>query len=257
MYKCYPVDYISITTGFSSSHQAIDCGWWGDTSDRPIYSVSNGKVLELRNNYNSTDTSGNSYGNYVIIQNEDGSKSTYCHLKYQSVLVKVGDTVKFHQQIATMGNTGHSTGPHLHYEHRINDVKVNPFDYLYCYPELQSINTSKPDSKYIKKVPEPTYKYNVGDKIILNGYLHTGSMYDSGDVGYYENYKGTVTQVDKSLCDYPYKIDDLGWTREKYLEPDMVDYKQLYEEELLKNKDLTNQVNNLQGKIDKAIEDLK
>ena len=76
MYKCYPVDYINVTTGFSSSHQAIDLGWWGDTSDRPIYSVSDGKVLEIRNNYNKTDKTGSSYGNYVLIENRI-SKSVF------------------------------------------------------------------------------------------------------------------------------------------------------------------------------------
>ena len=253
MYNCYPVDYISITTGFSSSHQAIDCGWWGDTSDRPIYSVSSGKVLEIRNDYATQDKTGNSYGNYVIIENVDGSKSTYCHLKYHSVLVKVGDSVKQHQQIATMGTTGHSTAPHLHYEHRINDVKVNPFDYLYCFTDFQSINYEKSDSKYIKTYT-PTYKYKVGDYVLVNGYGHTSNEYNSGDTGYYENQIGKIIEIKDG--EYPYHIEDMGWFREKYLEP-YDDYKVLYEQEVLKNKDLQNQVDNLQTKINNAIEDLK
>lgn len=255
MYKCYPVDYISITTGFSSDHQAIDCGWWGDTPDRPIYSVCDGKVLEIRNNYNSTDTSGNSYGNYVLIENSDGSTSTYCHLKYQSVLVKVGDKVKQHQQIATMGNTGYSFGPHLHYEHRVNGNKVNPFDYLYCFPDFQSINYDKPDAKYIKTKPE--YKFKVGDIMILNGWLHkTRSSEELVGIGEYHDDVWTITNI--SDGEYPYELNSIGYCREKYLTPySSDDYKQKYEKELLKNKDLEKQVNNLQGKINKAIEDLK
>ena len=253
MYKCYPVDYISITTGYSSSHQAIDCGWWGDTSDRPIYSVSDGKVLELRNDYATQDTSGNSYGNYVTIQNSDGSTSTYCHLKYQSVIVKVGDKVKQHQQIATMGTTGHSTGPHLHYEHRINGSKVNPFDYLYKF-EYQEINYNKPDSKYIKT--KPAYKYKVGDMVILNGYYHKTCETGSECLGEVYNYVGKIVEIKDG--EYPYHIENMGWCREKYLSPySGTDYKYLYEQELLKNKDLEKQVANLQSKIDKAIKDLK
>lgn len=102
-------------------------------------------------------------------------------------------------------------------------------------------------------------KYKVGDKIILNGYLHTGTALNSGDVGYYENYKGTITKIDNSGCEYPYFIDNLGWTREKYLtlNEDNTDYEILYKQELLKNKDLEKQVENLQAKIDKALNDLK
>lgn len=153
-YKCYPVDYINITGGYNSSHQAIDFGWWGDTSNRPIYSVSDGKVLEVRNNYNTKDESGNSYGNYVLVENSDGSRSTYCHLKYGSISVNVGDNISFHQHLGTMGETGRANAPHLHYEHRINNVKVNPFDYLYCYDDFQEINYSKENCKYIKIKPE-------------------------------------------------------------------------------------------------------
>ena len=175
MYKCYPVDYINITTGFKSSHQAIDLGWWGNTSDRPIYSVSDGIVKEVRNNYETTDRSGSSYGNYILIENEDGSRSTYAHLKYASCLVKVGDRVKQHQQIATMGNTGYSFGPHLHYEHRINGVKVNPFDNLYRF-DYQEVYTAREESKYVKDkpiepepVPVPTKSIDELAKEVIEG----------------------------------------------------------------------------------------
>lgn len=102
--------------------------------------------------------------------------------------------------------------------------------------------------------PEPTYKYNVGDYVLVNGYGHTTNEYNSGDTGYFENQIGKIIEIKDG--EYPYHIEDMGWFREKYLEP-YDDYKVLYEQEVLKNKDLQNQVNNLQGKIDKAIEDLK
>lgn len=253
MYKCYPVDYINVTTGFSSSHQAIDLGWWGDTSDRPIYSVDNGKVLEIRNNYNKTDKTGSSYGNYVLIENSDGTRSTYAHLKYQSVLVKVGDKVSQHQQIGTMGNTGRSDGPHLHYEHRINGVKVNPFNELYKF-EYQEINYNKPESKYIKIKPE--YKFKVGDNVVLNGYYHKTKYEGSECLGEVYDYISKISKIEDG--EYPYYLENLGWCREKYLTPYTgTDYEKLYKEELLKNKDLQKQVENLNNKINNAIKDLQ
>ena len=253
MYKCYPVDYINVTTGFSSSHQAIDLGWWGDTSDRSIYSVSDGKVLEIRNNYNKTDKTGSSYGNYVLIENADGTRSTYAHLKYQSVLVKVGDKVSQHQQIATMGNTGYSKGPHLHYEHRINGVKVNPFNELYKF-DYQEINYNKPESKYIKIKPE--YKFKVGDNVVLNGYYHKTKYEGSECLGEVYDYISKINKIEDG--EYPYYLENLGWCREKYLTPYTgTDYEKLYKEELLKNKDLQKQIENLKNKINNAINDLQ
>ena len=95
-------------------------------------------------------------------------------------------------------------------------------------------------------------KFKVGDKVILNGYLHTGTTSGSGDVGKYENYKCTVTKVDNSTCDYPYCVDNLGWCREGYLTLDTSitqDYEQLYKKELLKTKDLDSQVTQLKSKV--------
>lgn len=63
-------------------------------------------------------------------------------------------------------------------------------------------------------------KYKVGDKVILNGYYHTSTTAGIGESGYLENYKGTITKVEKSNCDYPYRIDEIGWCKESYLTPD-------------------------------------
>lgn len=55
------------------------------------------------------------YGNNVVIQHPDGSRSGYWHLQHNGVLVNVGDTVRAGQQIAYSGKTGYAAFPHLHF----------------------------------------------------------------------------------------------------------------------------------------------
>jgi murein DD-endopeptidase MepM/ murein hydrolase activator NlpD len=59
-------------------------------------------------------------GNYLVIKHPDGSFGVYWHMKQNGVLVKVGDQVSQGQEIATSGNTGNSSGPHLHFDSRID-----------------------------------------------------------------------------------------------------------------------------------------
>lgn len=67
------------------------------------------------------------YGNNVIIDHGFGYTTMYAHMN--EIHVKKGDKVTKGQQIGTIGSTGTSTAPHLHYEVRINDRPVNPIDY--------------------------------------------------------------------------------------------------------------------------------
>jgi|SRR3989339_1535484 len=87
----------------------------------PIIASCDGQVIIAGN-------ANDGYGNKVIIDHGEGLKTLNAHC---SVLkVKVGDKVKQGQQIAIVGSTGHSTGPHLHFE-VIKDGKVqNPIEYL-------------------------------------------------------------------------------------------------------------------------------
>lgn len=55
------------------------------------------------------------YGNFVVLQHADNSRSGYWHLQKDGVLVNVGDTVKQGQHIAWSGNTGYTAFPHLHF----------------------------------------------------------------------------------------------------------------------------------------------
>ena len=67
---------------------------------------------------------GRGYGNYIVIRHDNGLETVYAHLS--SVLVAINQSLKPGQLIAFGGNTGHSTGPHLHFETRYIGNAINP-----------------------------------------------------------------------------------------------------------------------------------
>jgi murein DD-endopeptidase MepM/ murein hydrolase activator NlpD len=68
------------------------------------------------------------YGRIVEIDHGLGIRTRYAHLK--SISVKVGQTVEFRQQIGKLGNSGRSTGPHLHYEVQVNGKPFDPMNFM-------------------------------------------------------------------------------------------------------------------------------
>ena len=129
----YPVPkgYSTITTGlyYSSGryHGAVDFGC-GGINGQPIYAVADGEVMISENLGNR------SYGNYIIIAHYNGLYTLYAHGQNGSRRVSAGQKVKQGQQIMTVGTTGNSTGPHLHFEVRTSPgtyaCRVDPRPYL-------------------------------------------------------------------------------------------------------------------------------
>ncbi len=108
----------------STNHKGVDICNVGYTSS--IFAVKSGKVI-LAN----TSGWGGGYGNYVVIDHGGGVTTLYAHMS--SVSVSEGQMVSQGTVIGITGNTGASTGPHLHYEVRINGVYQNPLNYLAGY----------------------------------------------------------------------------------------------------------------------------
>ena len=98
-------------------HAGIDLG--GDVGD-PVYAAADGKVIESGRD--------RTQGNYIMIDHGRGIKTRYLHLNKRHV--DVGDYVQKGQRIGDLGNTGRSTGPHLHYEVIVNGKNVDPWPYI-------------------------------------------------------------------------------------------------------------------------------
>lgn len=106
------------TTGKYKFHGGLDIpGSYGSA----IVAANSGKVIWAGNR-------GDSYGNYVIIDHGGGVSTLYGHSS--KVLVSSGQSVSRGQRIANVGSTGRSTGPHCHFEVRINGSRVNPNPYV-------------------------------------------------------------------------------------------------------------------------------
>lgn len=103
--------------GASTYHKGID---WAVPTGTAVFASCGGKVTKAG--------WGSGYGYVVYIDHEDGSQTRYGHLS--KVQVKVGQTVKQGDRIALSGNTGVSTGPHVHFEIRINGTPVDPMKYI-------------------------------------------------------------------------------------------------------------------------------
>jgi len=96
-------------------HYGVDyAGCNRDTS----LSICDGVVRYARNGYNG------GYGNLVVVRHFNGLETYYAH--HWSLLVEEGDTVSAGDGIGIIGSTGHSTGPHLHFEVRLLGVPINP-----------------------------------------------------------------------------------------------------------------------------------
>jgi murein DD-endopeptidase MepM/ murein hydrolase activator NlpD len=82
-----------------------------------VCAAKGGIVVRLKEDGDKggADIKYRSYGNYIVIQHEDSTRTGYWHLKYNSVFVNVGDTVQQGQIIGLSGKTGYTYFPHLHF----------------------------------------------------------------------------------------------------------------------------------------------
>ena len=117
----YPVYGAVLTSEFGwrwgRNHDGVD---WGCSVGTPLYAADGGTVTRAG--------WWGGYGLYVEISHGSGVSTAYAHCN--DIYVSVGEQVYQGQNIASSGNTGNSTGPHLHFEVMINGVPQDPFQYL-------------------------------------------------------------------------------------------------------------------------------
>jgi murein DD-endopeptidase MepM/ murein hydrolase activator NlpD len=103
--------------GVKAFHEGLD---FPAATGTPIYAAGDGMVTAAEQTHD--------YGNIVKINHGSGLETRYAHTS--KILVKVGQRVVKGQEIALVGSTGRSTGPHLHYEIRLNGSPLDPRRYL-------------------------------------------------------------------------------------------------------------------------------
>jgi murein DD-endopeptidase MepM/ murein hydrolase activator NlpD len=107
-----------VTQGYKRYHPALDIARAIGT---PVKAADSGFVVVA-------GWSNDGYGNHIVIDHRNGYQTLYAHLN--RIYVKAGDSVGKGAEIGQMGNTGRSTGPHLHFEVRKNGVRLNPLSHL-------------------------------------------------------------------------------------------------------------------------------
>jgi murein DD-endopeptidase MepM/ murein hydrolase activator NlpD len=115
----WPTAARRITQYFGWRHTGIDIGGPVGTA---IYAARAGVVRTSQCGWNG------GYGCYIVIDHGGGVQTAYGHSS--QLYVSVGQSVSQGQTISAMGSTGRSTGPHLHFEVRVNGVRRNPLQYV-------------------------------------------------------------------------------------------------------------------------------
>lgn len=133
-----PVNNSSCTSAFEcrvhpiyntyDSHSGLDLGAAPGT---PIYAAKSGRIVSVTKTVPGY-SDVYSYGNNILIDHGDNTKTRYAHLLYGSIPnnIVVGATVKQGEVIGQVGATGTVTGPHLHYEVYIYGNRTNPVNYI-------------------------------------------------------------------------------------------------------------------------------
>ena len=183
---------VRITSGFGTrtlngktkDHEGIDVAAPIGT---PIYASDSGVIVKA--GWENPNDPKQGYGQRIQIKHNDGSQSIYAHLS--QINVKVGSMVEKGIEIAKSGNTGSSTGPHLHYELIKNGAKVNPGNQM----AMATVTPGNASSKLDVLLAE-----NQGLKLAGSPTTYTNNSSKTTKVG---NKSQQRTLAAKDLLDYP------------------------------------------------------
>lgn len=122
-----PLDYYYISSRYGKRSDPVNKRWavhygldMAASKKSPVYVTAPGKVKFV-------GWKGN-YGRFIVVEHGNGIETRYGHL--HKTLIKKGDAVGYRTKIGLVGNTGRSTGAHLHYEIRVNGKNVDPYKFI-------------------------------------------------------------------------------------------------------------------------------
>lgn len=143
-----------------------------------ILAAYGGQVTEVQENI--PDGTGTDYGNYIVVNHGNGHRTKYAHMLYNSANVSVGEYVYQGKFIGRVGDTGNSSGPHLHFEDWYNNVRIDTYGWysndvmLYrggCNPEEHYFVSNPPT---LPSIPEQS---RILPDDLLVHLLGTGNYY--------------------------------------------------------------------------------
>ncbi|WP_086352673.1 phage tail tape measure protein, partial [Bacillus subtilis] len=171
----------------STPHKGVDFanGKQGD----PVKALLGGKVQIA--GYSK------SAGNWVVIQQDDGTVAKYMHMQ-KGLKVSAGDTVKSGQTIGKVGSTGHSTGAHLHLQIEQNGTPIDPQKYM------EGVGTSISDASSAEAERQQAIAQAKSDLVSLQGDID--SVDDQIQELRYEIVQSKLDEFDKRIGDYDLKI---------------------------------------------------
>jgi hypothetical protein len=205
-------EHIAFCTEYSDTPPACngECLWYDahsgtDFSMRyePVLAAANGMVVFA--NWDNDDIREEGYGLHVRISHDNGYETRYAHLS--AITVQSGEQVQRGQIIGTSGDTGNVSGPHLHFEVRLNDTFTDPFggtdaEWLWS------------DGKWIREWPDPVWKGKSTPIYTPTHIVDDDNPQQVGDADDDPNFtKGYVDQTGQ-FVNCPPGNDCSGWYRE-------------------------------------------
>lgn len=148
-----------ITQGYNGqfSHHGLYCLDFDMEVGTEVYAARGGTVVSVKENSNKGCKIARCKGlsNYIVIAHDDGTMANYIHLKYQGSKVKAGQKVKAGELIGYSGNTGWSSGPHLHFEvfvQKMGRTQSIPTKFLVGPGDIRELREKETYTAYHPKV---------------------------------------------------------------------------------------------------------
>ncbi len=161
-----PLSFTRITSGFSlarfhpflqtwRAHKGVD---FGAPTGTPVHAAGDGKVVSAARQ--------NGYGNAVVLQHGGAFSTAYAHLSRFAAGIRPGARVAQGEVIGYVGQTGWATGPHLHYEFRVNNEQRNPM--TIALPAAQPLPAAE-RAAYLERVAGLSAQLALGHGVTLAG----------------------------------------------------------------------------------------